>query len=59
MGRQEWEKACVENRLLLRKLKALVKTRFGSKIIMFEECLEFKKTILLCYGKHKTMILQQ
>jgi len=33
------------------KLKTLVKTRFASKVIMFEETLEFKATILLCYGK--------
>jgi hypothetical protein len=35
-GKQEWEKACVESRLSPRKLKTFVKTRFVSKIIMFE-----------------------
>jgi hypothetical protein len=59
MGRQEWEKACIESGLLLCKLKTLVKTRFVSKIIMFESCFEFKKAILLCYGKHKIMTSQQ
>jgi hypothetical protein len=33
------------------KLKTLIKRRFVSKVIMFEETLEFKATILLCYGK--------
>ncbi len=40
-GRQEWEKACVESGMLLHKLKTPIKTRFASKIIMFEVCLEF------------------
>jgi hypothetical protein len=34
-----------------------VKTRFASKVIMFEEILEFKKAILLCYGQHTTIVL--
>jgi hypothetical protein len=34
-----------------RKLKTLLKTRFPNKVIMFEKTLEFKSTILLCYGK--------
>jgi hypothetical protein len=33
------------------KLKMHVKTTFASKVIMFEETLEFKTTIILCYGK--------
>jgi hypothetical protein len=49
--RQEWEKACVESRLLPHKLKTPIKTRFTSKIIVFEKCLELKKTILFCYGR--------
>ncbi len=56
-GRQEWERACVERRLWLQKLKTPVKTRFVSKVIMFEEVLEFKKAIILCYGKKKTIAL--
>ncbi len=49
-GRQEWEKACVERQLWPQKLKILVKTRFANKVIMFEEVVEFKEAILLCYG---------
>jgi len=45
-GKQEWEKAYVESGLLLHKLKSPIKTRFASKIIMFEECIEFEKTII-------------
>jgi hypothetical protein len=36
-----------------------VKTRFVSKVIIFEKVLEFKKVILLCYGQQKTTILHQ
>jgi hypothetical protein len=49
--KEEWEKPCVESGLLPWKLKTPIKTRFASKIIMFEECFEFKEIILLCYGK--------
>jgi hypothetical protein len=41
------------------KLKTLVKIRFMNKVIMVEETLEFKQTILLCYGRQKTLMLQQ
>ncbi len=34
-------------------------TIFTSKVIMFEECLQFKDAIILCYGRQKTMALQQ
>jgi hypothetical protein len=49
--RQEWEKAYIESGMWHWKLKILVKTGFASKVIMFEEDLEFKQDILLCYGK--------
>jgi hypothetical protein len=49
--KHEWEKACMDSRLQPWNLKTLVKTRFVSKVIMFEETLEFKVTILLCYDK--------
>jgi hypothetical protein len=35
----------------------LAKTRFANKIIMFEETLEFKQTILLYYGRQKSLTL--
>ncbi len=46
-GKEEWEMACVERGLRFWKLKTLVKTRFASKVIMFEEVLEFKKTFFV------------
>jgi hypothetical protein len=46
-------------KVLLKKLKTLVKTRFASKVIMFEKCIELKKIIILFYGKQKTMMFWQ
>jgi hypothetical protein len=40
------------------KLKAPMKIRFASKVIMFEKTLEFKQAIMLCYNKQKTSTLQ-
>jgi hypothetical protein len=50
---------CVERGLQPWKFKIPMKTRFSSKVIKFIEVLEFKEAILLCYGQHKTIILQQ
>jgi hypothetical protein len=44
---------------VIRSKKTLMKTRFISKVIMFEECLYFKYAIILCYGKQKVVALQQ
>jgi hypothetical protein len=55
----EWEKACMDNGLRPWKLKTPIKTRFTSKVIMFEETLELKVVILLNYGRQKTLSLQQ
>lgn len=57
-GRIEWNKACVDSSLRPRKLKTLVKIRFASKVIMFEETLEFKEAIVCCY-RHQSFTLQQ
>jgi hypothetical protein len=45
-GRQEWEKACMDSGLWPWKLKIPIKTRFVSKVIMFEETSKFKMKIL-------------
>ncbi len=58
-GKQEWEKMCVESGLLLRKLKTFIKTRFACKVIMFEECFEFKKNYPSMFMTNKIMTLQQ
>jgi hypothetical protein len=47
----------MDNELRSQKLKTPIKTRFASKVIMFEKTLEFKTIILLCYGKQKTLSL--
>jgi hypothetical protein len=36
-----------------------MKTRFVGKVIMFEKTLEFKNVIILCYGRQKSIVLQQ
>jgi hypothetical protein len=53
------EKNCIESGMRHWKLKTFVKIRFVSKVIMVEETLEFKQTILLSYGRQKTLTLQQ
>ena len=50
-GRQEWEKTCIEAGLPSRRLKTLVKTQFSSRIIMFEESLEYASAINICYQR--------
>jgi hypothetical protein len=61
MGKRikEWENACIECGMPPWKLKNLIKIIFASKFIMFEETLEFKQAIIICYGRQKTIILQQ
>jgi len=54
-GRHEWERACMDSGLWPRKLKTPIKTRFTSKVIMFEKTLEFKVAILLSYDKQKNI----
>jgi hypothetical protein len=50
-------KGIVERGLWLRKLKTPMKKIFASNLIMFEEILELKKAIILCYGQQKTIAL--
>ncbi|KAJ7538060.1 hypothetical protein O6H91_11G033100 [Diphasiastrum complanatum] len=50
-GRQEWTKACIDSGLRPRKLKTPVKTRFASKVILFQETLEFREAIITCYSR--------
>jgi hypothetical protein len=53
------KKNCIESGMWHWKLKTLMKIRFVSKVIMVEKTLEFKQIVLLCYGKQKTLTLQQ
>jgi hypothetical protein len=55
-GRHEWEKACIENEMWHWKLKTN-ENKVCEKNYNVEETLEFKQTILLCYGRWKTLIL--
>ncbi len=36
-----------------------MKTKFASKVIMFDKLLKFKEAIFLCYGQQRTLNLQQ
>ncbi len=49
-GRQKWQKTCLDMDIHPHKLKILVKTRFFSKVILFQETLEFKNIIACYYG---------
>jgi len=52
-------KKCVDSWLWHRKLKMPINKRFASKVIMFKEHFKLKKSIIMCYCRHKTMMLQQ
>ncbi|KAG0573230.1 hypothetical protein KC19_VG160100 [Ceratodon purpureus] len=49
VGRSEWNKACIEAGVPSRKLKTPVKTRFASKVVLFQEMLEYADAINICY----------
>jgi hypothetical protein len=55
-GRWEWEWACFKNGMRHWKLKTPMKTRFTSKVIIFEKALEFKNAIIFCYGRQKSIV---
>jgi hypothetical protein len=50
-GCNEWKRACIDVGLSHQKLKTLVKTKFDSKVIPFQETLEYQDAINLCYGR--------
>ena len=50
-GGREWKEACIDAQLRPRKLKTLVKTRFASCVILFQETLEYRNAINMCYGR--------
>ncbi len=56
-GWSEWKRACLDVGLRHPKLKTPVKTRFASKVILFQKTLEYRDAINLCYGKHETLDL--
>jgi len=50
-GRQQWARVYKDAFIWPQKLKTHVKTIFAFKAIPFEETLEFKDTINLCYSR--------
>lgn len=40
-GKHEWDAACIEAGLPIRRLKTPVKTRFASKVVLFQETLRY------------------
>jgi hypothetical protein len=55
-GRQEWEKACIEVGLPSRRLRIPVKTRFASKVVLFQETLEYSLAIIICYQRQSLQL---
>jgi hypothetical protein len=50
-GQSEWKRACVDASLDHQKLKTPMKTKFANKIILFQETLEYRDAINMCYGR--------
>ncbi len=48
-----WHRSCLDTRLSHWKLKTLMKIRFASKVIMFQETFKHCDAVNLCYGKQK------
>jgi hypothetical protein len=51
------ESACVDARISYRKLKTPVKTRFASKVILFQKTIEYQNVVNLCYERQETQEL--
>jgi hypothetical protein len=50
-GRSEWKKARFDASLHHPKLKTPMKTKFANKILVFQETLEYRDAINMCYGR--------
>jgi hypothetical protein len=57
-GCNKWHKTSLNIGLSHQKLKTLVKTWFISKVILFQETLEYFDAINLCYGRQEIQELQ-
>jgi hypothetical protein len=44
------EDVCIIARLSVRMFKTLVKTQFASRVILFQDTLEYQNVISICYG---------
>jgi hypothetical protein len=49
-GAKERKQACLESGLPKCNLATLVRMRFTSKVVMFQQCLTYKTAIIMCYG---------
>jgi hypothetical protein len=56
-GRAKWTKAYLATSLQPWKLSTPMKTRFASKVKMFQHALEFKVVIHVCYNQ-QALVLQ-
>jgi len=56
VNQKEWQESY--SGMPPRKFKTLVKTKFASKVILFQKTLEFKHTIALCYGQQQLLTFQ-
>ncbi len=52
-GHSERHKACLDVGISIQKLKKMVKTRYASKVIMFQETFKHHDAINLCYGRQE------
>ncbi len=41
------------------EIKNPIKTKFSSKVIMFQKTMEFKQSIITCYGREKIVTLKK
>ncbi len=57
-GRQKWKDSCIIVGLPSKMLKILVKTKFASQVIFFQETLTYQDAISICYGWQQTLHLQ-
>ena len=55
-GRQEWAKACMDSSFRPQKLNTPVKTRFASKVLMFQQALQFRSAMSLCYNRQSVTL---
>jgi hypothetical protein len=50
-GHNEWQKACVNARISHQKSKTPMKTKFASKVIIFQKTMEYQDAINLSHGR--------
>ncbi len=56
--KQEWKDSCIIVSLAIKMLKTPVKTKFASRVILFQETIAYQDAIFICYGWHQMLHLQ-